>query len=82
MSRTIKEILAIYVGANQKDWDSWLPLVQFAIYNSWQESSRATPFMQNIGAHPSTPASLPSASVVPAADDFAHHISEIVSQAR
>jgi hypothetical protein len=33
-------------------------------------------------AHSSTPASLPSASVVPAADDFAHHISDIVSQAR
>jgi hypothetical protein len=82
MNRIMKAILAMYVGANQKDWDSWLPLVQFAINNSWQESICATPFMLNTGAHPTTPNSLQSKCIVPAAGDFAQHVSDIVAQAR
>jgi transposase InsO family protein len=75
-NRVIKEILASYVNAHQNDWDSWLPLVQFAMNNSWQESIRTTPFMLNFGEHPVLPSAVHQQNRAPASADFVKYIAD------
>jgi hypothetical protein len=81
-NRILEDVLRNYVRASQTDWDHWLPLAQFAVNNSWQDSVQATPFYLNTGAHPDTPvtASLPSS--VPEAEDLAQRITSAVQRAR
>jgi transposase InsO family protein len=43
VNHVLKEILSAYATTRRIDWDEWLPLVQFAIDNSWQESIGTTP---------------------------------------
>ena len=43
-NRTLQDVLRNYVNAAQSDWDRWLPIVQFAINNSYQDSVQSTPF--------------------------------------
>jgi transposase InsO family protein len=38
MNAVLKDVLRNYVASHARDWDQWLPLVQFAVNNSWQES--------------------------------------------
>jgi hypothetical protein len=78
----LKEILASYVNAHQNDWDEWLPLVQFAMNNSWQESIRTTPFMLNSGEHPVMPNAVHLPHSAPASQDLVRHIVESVRRAR
>jgi hypothetical protein len=78
----VGDVLRNYTRANGTDWDKWLPLVQFAMNNSWQESIKQTPFYMNTGAHPETPATVQVPHVVPHAVDFAKRIVATVEQAR
>jgi hypothetical protein len=55
MNRVLEDVLRHYVNVRYTDWDRWLPMVQFAVNNSWQESIKATPFFVNYGQHPRTP---------------------------
>ncbi|KAJ9531103.1 hypothetical protein QJQ45_000899 [Haematococcus lacustris] len=52
MNRVIEEMLRHYIRPDQKDWAEHLPLVEFAINNAKQESTRCTPFYLNYGYHP------------------------------
>jgi hypothetical protein len=45
--------------------NEWLPLAQFAVNNSKQESLKATPFFLNCGRHPRTPAAVTDNTDVP-----------------
>ena len=58
MNRVLEDMLRHYVSPTQTDWDTHLPLVEFAINNAYQESVQSTPFMLNYGRHPHTPASI------------------------
>jgi hypothetical protein len=51
----MEDMLRHYVRADQTDWDLWLPMVEFAINNSWHSSINNTPFFLNYGRHPRSP---------------------------
>jgi hypothetical protein len=54
-NRTLEDMLRHYVSPMQHDWHTHLPLIEFAINSSWQESTQATPFYLMYGCHPTTP---------------------------
>ena len=58
MNRTIEDCLRRYVGNSHHNWDELLPMVEFAINNSKNESTAETPFFLNYGVHPKTPEAL------------------------
>jgi hypothetical protein len=58
MNRYVETILRGFVNPAQDNWDTLLPLVEFAINNSYQASIRSTPFFLNYGRHPVTPANI------------------------
>ena len=43
-NRSIEEMLRVYVGKRQNDWDDRLGMIEFAYNNSIQSSSGCTPF--------------------------------------
>lgn len=55
MNRVIEEVLRHYVNADETNWDLYLPLCEFSINNSWNESTKSTPFYLNYGRHPRVP---------------------------
>jgi hypothetical protein len=42
-------------STNQAEWDTYLPMVEFAMNNAYSEVTRATPFLLNYGVHPRHP---------------------------
>ncbi|KAJ9534318.1 hypothetical protein QJQ45_007014 [Haematococcus lacustris] len=67
---------------DQRDWAEYLPLVEFAINNAWQESVRSTPFYLNYGYHPRLAELLDLPQKVPQAHDFVKGMKTAVEQAR
>ena len=59
------------MSPHQTDWDQHISLAEFAINNSYQESTKTTPFRLNIFKDPQTPLSLATGCNVPAAQSFA-----------
>src|SRR5690606_7615758 len=57
-NRTLEEMLRSYVAYNQKDWDLFLPMMEFAYNNSKNPSTGFSPFFLNYGHHPLVPSSL------------------------
>jgi RNase H-like domain found in reverse transcriptase/Reverse transcriptase (RNA-dependent DNA polymerase)/Integrase zinc binding domain/Chromo (CHRromatin Organisation MOdifier) domain/Retroviral aspartyl protease len=57
MNRTVEETLRHYVSPNHTDWDTHLPMIEFAINNALQLATSQTPFYMNTGFHPLTPLS-------------------------
>ena len=49
MKRSLEEVLRHYVSYNHGDWDSHIQMAAFAINNSYQSSTKSTPFMLNLG---------------------------------
>ena len=58
VNRVVEDMLRHYVSPTQHDWHKHLPLVEFAINNSWHESVQATPFELVYGRRPETPFSV------------------------
>jgi hypothetical protein len=58
VNRVLEDMLRHYVDPTQANWDSLLPLVEFAINDSVRESVRSTPFVLNYGKRPQLPADL------------------------
>jgi hypothetical protein len=54
-NRVLEDLLRAYIGPNLDDWDTLLPQAQFAINNSYNESTQTTPFYLNYGRHPYVP---------------------------
>ena len=85
MNRLLEETLRHYVNPMQDDWDKHLALIEFAINNSKQGSTRTTPFMLNSCHQPRVPADVDMDSVegkVPSADEFASIMRERIDAAR
>jgi hypothetical protein len=57
VNRTLQQVLRTSVNSAVPDWDEHLPLVEFAINNSYHESVKNTPFFLNYGRHPDIPIS-------------------------
>ena len=58
MNRTLEQVLRCYANYKQTDWDSLLPLVEFAINNAESSSTGVSPFFANYGLHPLLPIDL------------------------
>ena len=82
MNRLLEETLRHYIGPNHDDWDAHLPLIEFAINNSRQQSIGTTPFMLNGGRQPRTPADLQLPSNVPRAASFESSLRERLARAK
>jgi hypothetical protein len=48
-------MLRHFVSPTQHDWHTHLPLIEFAINSSYNESTQSTPFYLMYGCHPMTP---------------------------
>jgi RNase H-like domain found in reverse transcriptase/Integrase zinc binding domain/Chromo (CHRromatin Organisation MOdifier) domain/Integrase core domain len=81
-NRVLEEYLRSYVSSTYDDWDQWLPLAQFAVNNSKQESLKATPFFLNHGRHPRTPAAVTTNSDLPGAEEFATSLHKAIAAAK
>jgi hypothetical protein len=55
VNRVMEDVLRHYVDASQTNWEALLPLVEFAINDSWHESIRAVPFAVVYGRRPPLP---------------------------
>jgi hypothetical protein len=55
VNRIMEDILRHFVDPAQSNWARLLPLVEFAINDSWQESVQAIPFVLNYGKRPHLP---------------------------
>jgi hypothetical protein len=51
----MEDMLRHYVDPSQSSWVKLLPLVEFAINDSWQGSVQAVPFVLNYGRRPHLP---------------------------
>ena len=77
-----EDMLWPFVSSTQDDWDERLDAAELAVNNAWQESVKNTPFMQNPGQHPLTPASLDVDHIVPASKAFAEDMQAYVEEAK
>jgi hypothetical protein len=59
-NKTIGQLLRVHARDDPTNWDSYLPLVEFAMNNSVNVSTGLTPFYINYGLHPWIPADLSS----------------------
>ncbi|KAJ9532204.1 hypothetical protein QJQ45_003892 [Haematococcus lacustris] len=82
VNRVIEEMLRHFIRPDQLDWAEYLPLVEFAINNAWQESVRSTPFNLSYGYHPRLAELLDLPQKVPQAHDFVKGMKTAVEQAR
>ncbi|KAJ9514191.1 hypothetical protein QJQ45_002279 [Haematococcus lacustris] len=82
VNRVIEEMPRHFIRPDQRDWAEYLPLVEFAINNAWQESVRSTPFYLNYGYHPRLAELLDLPQKVPQAHDFVKGMKRAVEQAR
>lgn len=84
-NRIMEDCLRHFVSANQDNWDMLLPMVEFAINNAVQESTRETPFFLNYGMHPQSPFSIQLPvfhSESPSAHQFAQTLDTALQHAR
>jgi hypothetical protein len=58
VNRVLEDMLRHFVDPTQSDWDKLLPLVEFAINDSYHESVRAVPFVLVYGRRPRVPLDL------------------------
>ncbi|KAJ9512230.1 hypothetical protein QJQ45_012792 [Haematococcus lacustris] len=82
VNRVIEEMLRHFIRPDQRDWAEYLPLVEFAINNAWQESVRSAPFYLNYGYHPRLAELLDLPQKVPQAHEFVRSMKKAVEQAR
>ena len=81
-NQTLEEILRKQVNATQDNWDSLLPMAEFAINDSISESTWFSPFQLMYGMHPCKPMDMITESKAPAADDFLKEMVTAISRAR
>jgi hypothetical protein len=55
VDRILEDALRHFVGPDHKDWVQLVRLAQFAVDNSWHESTQFSPFYLNYGRHPKMP---------------------------
>lgn len=82
VNRVLEEYLRHYVNSTQSDWDSWLPLAQFAYNNSWHEAIGTTPFYMNYLKHPSLPHRTAGPAKFPVVDAMVTRMDGIVQKAK
>jgi transposase InsO family protein len=84
VNRVLEEILRVFVSPTPDDWDTLLPMAEFAINNARHTSTGFSPFFLNYGRHPRTPFDnrFPSVQSVPAAEARHAVLHEALTRAR
>jgi hypothetical protein len=83
MNRVLEDMLRNYVDPRQDDWDMHLPLAEFAVNNSVNQSTKTTPFYLNYGEHPRTPLDIALRQETnPAAKSLCERVQENIKVAR
>jgi hypothetical protein len=83
VNRILEEYLRSYVSPLQDNWDSYLPMAEFAINDTYQASIGMSPFYMNYGCHPRMPDDLEKAlHDNPAGYDYVMNIHTAVRNAR
>jgi transposase InsO family protein len=52
INQELKQYIRIFISERQNDWDTLLPLGEFAYNNHIHTSTQHTPFFLNMGRHP------------------------------
>ena len=85
MNRVLEDMLRHYISPKMDNWDDMLPVLEFAINNSYQDSIRDTPFYANYGKHPRLPDDIVRGgkrSRNPQAYDFIGNIEKTIVKAK
>ena len=82
VNRVLEDMLRHFVGPHQNNWDELLPTVEFAINNSYHESTKDTPFRLVYGRDPRTPLSLGHPPKVQKAHEWADRMMLGLAQAK
>ncbi|MBW0513159.1 hypothetical protein O181_052874 [Austropuccinia psidii MF-1] len=53
VNQILEQYLQIYVSYHQDDWNTWLPLAEFAYNNAEHSSKKESPFLKFYGRNPS-----------------------------
>ena len=70
------------VCADDPEWDTMLPMVEFAYNNQPHSSTRQSPFYLMYGIDPTVPIAPPVPCDVPRAHDIAQHLADIRAEAQ
>ena len=81
MNRVLEDMLRHFVNPRQDDWDTLLPVLEFAINNSFQESIQDTPFYLNYGRHPRVPVDVRLPESNPMAYKYLDNIDQALQKA-
>jgi len=84
LNQTIEAYLRAFVGKEQDDWASLLPMAEFAYNNSVTTGNGISPFYANYGFHPRTlnPPDQAEEPVNPASAAYGHWMTAIHEKAR
>jgi len=82
MNQVLEDMIRVWVGPNQDDWDSLLDVAEFAINNGLSASVKDTPFRLNHGQDPLTPLSIQAAVKHPAAGNFVGRMRDTLISAK
>ena len=55
VNRTLQQVIWTSVNYHRNNWDEYLSIVEFAINNTYQESTKTTPYMLMYGVQPRMP---------------------------
>ena len=67
VNRTVEQMLRLFIDYKQTNWDTLLPLVEFAVNNHKHSATQHSPFFLNFGFHPKTPSTSQLSTLVPSA---------------
>jgi len=83
-NRTLEEMLRPYISYHQRDWDKYLPMMEFSYNNSVNPSTGYSPFFLNQGYHPIVPSNLikTTNTPIPAVSDFVQQQSSALALAQ
>ena len=81
-NKTLLENLRSFVNARQDDWETYLPLYEFAYNNSFNASLGDTPFFLGHGRQPTLPISVSKPTKSPAVNDFVQNLHNKIIAAR
>jgi len=87
VNRVLEDMLRHFIDPAQSNWDKLLPLVEFAINDSYHESVQAIPFVLNYGKRPLLPLDIvlkgeETGTTSVTADRIAETIQNVVKQAK
>ena len=82
MNRVLEDMVRHFVNPRQDNWDTLLPVLEFAIDNSFQESIQDTPFFLNYVRHPRVPSDVRLPESNPSAHKYLVNIYQALQKAR